>query len=77
MAQLRARGKRAFIWRVGILGWGLTVLLLTLLWSAILQPLLTGADFPSAPEVALRAVIGAPIWAIGGYLFGLWMWKRA
>jgi hypothetical protein len=66
-----AQGKPSFIWRRGVLGWGLPVFLMTTIWRYIdLFHLHTGQALPF--YVSLLAL---PMWLAGGYFFGVSMWQ--
>ena len=65
--QTRARGKWSFVWRAGVLAWGLTS---AFIWSAVMA----WGDGWSLQAFLWHfrlAVIGFPL---GGILFGLFVW---
>ena len=69
-----SRGKRSFIWRYGVLGWGVPVFLTTTAWDyydryGLHKPL-------ESSYLILHLVLGLPIWLAAGCWFGVIMWKR-
>jgi len=70
--QIRAKGKRRYIWRDGVMGWGLPVF-------AIFTPLMLIFG-PSTHQLSMAEIVGTTIfsflvWLVGGYFFGVWMWN--
>src|SRR5215472_8905307 len=75
LSAIRARGRKAFIWRQGVLGYGL--------WFAVsmaaIMPWLSGYDrpFPRHPLLRFVALIFfyLPFGVVGGLWWGRWMWR--
>ena len=66
---VRRRGKRRFIFRRGVLGWGVsTWILFTILRNTF------GVHFDLNSEVMLSAFISLLMFLVGGYFWGLAMW---
>lgn len=65
-ASIRARGSSRFILLAGVLGWGLPV---AILWAAITSRMASVEEFAS---YLIPAIVLFPL---GGYLWGLLMWK--
>lgn len=71
----RAHGRTAFIWRNGVLGWGLPAAVLTALYKLIqdqglvLSPILT-------PTLRNALVLIVVVFPVLGWLFGGWLWER-
>lgn len=65
-AVIRARGSRRFIFLAGVLGWGLPV---AILWAALTSQMASVEEFVS---FLIPAIVLFPI---GGYVWGLLMWK--
>lgn len=65
--QIKAKGKKRYVWRTGVMGWGLPVF-------AIFTPVMLVFG-PSTHQLSKAKVAGATvlsllIWIIGGYPFG-------
>jgi hypothetical protein len=69
--RLIARGKQSFVWRRGVLGWGLPVFVTTTAWRYID----TLHRHASREIVFYATVIMLPIWLVGGYVVGVSMWQ--
>jgi hypothetical protein len=70
--QIKAKGKKRYIWRTGVMGWGFPVF-------ATFTPLMLILG-PRTHQLSKAEIVGVTIfsfflWMIGGYLFGLSMWK--
>lgn len=71
----RAQGRTAFVWRNGVLGWGLPAAVLTGLYKLIqdqglvLSPTLT-------PTLRNALVLIVVVFPVLGWLFGGWLWER-
>lgn len=70
--QVRAKGKNRYIWRIGVMGWGLSTFAIFTAITLILGP---GTHRLSTTEIVLTAVFNLIVWTGGGYFFGLQMWK--
>ena len=75
LAVIRARGRKAFIWRQGVLGYGLP-------WGVIMAailPWLNGNDrpFPGRPLLRFATVLWlfVPLGMISGVFWGRRMWR--
>jgi len=69
-----SRGRRSFIWRFGVLGWGIPVFLMTFAWDYYdgYRPY---KPFNTA-DLIFHLAVGLPIWMACGYWFGAVMWRR-
>ena len=73
--RLRAHGRTHFLWRNGVLGWGLPAALLTAVYKIIqeqglvLSPAMT-------PTLRNALVLIAIVFPVLGWLFGGWLWER-
>lgn len=63
-AEVRAKGRQAFVWRNGVLQWGLTM-------CGVFVGMQT-AQTPS--RLPLILLINVPAWFVGGLLFGFLTW---
>src|SRR5437016_3459445 len=70
-----AQGKQSFIWKRGVLGWGLPVFLIITV-SKYYGPLRTFDRFHADRGFLVYLLVVLPIWLLAGYLFGLSMWQR-
>jgi hypothetical protein len=75
-SRLRSRGKRAFLWRGGVLSWALPIFLFVLCFDELIWPLVTGEPLPSIEHLLLRILVGVSLWIVIGLLFGLWLWHH-
>ena len=76
--QTRQRGRRRYVWQVGVVSWGIPMFL-------VMTPLLYvqqhGLTWPAVGGIHLLslilgiAVINAVIFLLGGYCFGAIMWS--
>ena len=70
--QIKAQGKQRYVWRTGVLRWGLAVFAI---WTPLM--LIVG---PRTHPLSLGEIIGVIVislflWTVGGYVFGSWMWR--
>jgi len=70
--QIRAKGKKRYVWRTGVMGWGLSVF-------AIFTPVMLIFG-PRTHQLSKTEIVGTMIfsllvWMVAGYFFGLSMWK--
>jgi hypothetical protein len=73
LQKIRARGRRHYIIFYGVLGWGMsTFLLTTSFWEWYGQ---SGWHWPSRANLLRMIILGVPIWAVAGYIFGSSMWS--
>jgi hypothetical protein len=73
IARVVARGKRSFLWRRGVLGYGVTVFLLTTAFDLWLRH---GDNTLNAQYLAFSIPLRLVIWLVAGYWFGTVMWRR-
>jgi len=59
-----------FIWRVGILGWGTPMFIVT----EFALPIARGS-MPRGAELAFQLVLGVLVWGGASYLFGRGLWR--
>jgi hypothetical protein len=71
--RIRAKGRKHFIFYTGILGWGMSVFLLTTFWHWYVD---YGWHVPRRVDLYLSILLGLPIWSVAGYMWGAFMWKR-
>ncbi|QZY53623.1 peptidylprolyl isomerase [Crassaminicella profunda] len=69
----RQKGKSYFIWRKGVLGWGIPTAILFQVSMAILNNGLNIDAFTSRKFI-LNLVTSVIVFPIGGYFWGMWMW---
>jgi hypothetical protein len=63
-AATRGQGRWSYVWRTGVLGWGL-----------IMFGAMGGTQIAQQPQRWLFLLgINLPLWACGGFFFGLWTW---
>jgi len=70
--QIKAKGRKRYVWRTGVVGWGLPVFAIFTPVMLIFGP---RTHQLSKAEIAGTTIITLLIWIVGGYLFGLSMWK--
>jgi hypothetical protein len=63
----RARGERFFVWVNGVLGWGVPMALLWTFYHGWYEQKDNG--------LYVTAAIAFPIFTVGGYLWGKYMWR--
>jgi len=69
--RMKAKGKKSFVLRVGVLQFGGFMFLAMTLLDFMQKP-----AFPRQPiDYFVQIVIGLLIWPAGGYLFGHFMWR--
>jgi len=75
LAAIRARGRKAFVWRQGVLGFGIPYAVA----MGLIMPWLTGYSrpFPGHPVLHVTAMIVfyAPLGVLAGFWWGRWMWR--
>ena len=73
--RLRANGRSYFIWRNGVVGWGLPAALVTAIYKVIEQQ---GLVWPPALSRDLQSafVLIAVVFPVLGYVFGSWLWTQ-
>ncbi len=70
--RIRAKGRKHYIFYTGILRWGMSVFLVTTLWAWYEK---YGWHVPPQRDLYFSILIGLPIWSVGGYFWGAFMWK--
>lgn len=74
-ARLRSGGRSAFVWRNGVVGWGLPAAVVTALYKVVeTQGLAWPPTLPDELRPAL--VLIALVFPALGYLFGGWLWAQ-
>jgi hypothetical protein len=63
--QVRARGRRRFVWVNGVVGWGIPTAILWSIWMGY------SIGWNRTVSFLISALIFFPI---GGYFWGAWMW---
>ena len=73
--RLRANGRSSFVWRNGVVGWGLPAAIVTALYKVIDAQ---GLAWPVMLSPGLRhaLVLIALVFPALGYMFGGWMWTQ-
>ena len=69
---IKAKGKRRYIWRTGVIGWGLSVFAIFTPTTLIFGP---RTHQLSITEIVAETMLSFFVWMVAGYFFGLWMWK--
>ncbi|MBA3031354.1 MAG: hypothetical protein FP816_21420 [Desulfobacteraceae bacterium] len=64
--KIRSDGRSSFIWRKGVLQWGITI---SIFWSILMQIIQ-----PQKP-IWIRPLVAIILFPIGGYIWGLFVWK--
>ncbi len=65
-AKLRERGRSRYVWRYGVLAWGLTT---GVMWALVM------AGRHGWDSLPLYLAFGVPGFSAGGYLFGVLTWE--
>jgi hypothetical protein len=69
----RQQGRRRFVWRQGVLGYGLAMFFAMTIAMPLFDWML--GERPQGPSSwIVRFVIGVPLWLGMGYLFGRGLW---
>ena len=69
-AAIAAKGKTRWVIVRGILGFGITVIVLTFLQDWLVDHSISGFR-----QISFDLLVRVPIFLLGGYLFGLATWK--
>jgi hypothetical protein len=69
-----SRGKKSFIWRRGVLGFGLPCFLMTAV--ADHYGFIGGHRFANLRDFLIHEALRLPIWILAGYFFSLRLWKH-
>ena len=70
----RAMGRRAFVWRYGVLGWGLPAALLTIAYAFIKEQGFSWSAGAASSRLRLGIVITLVLFPVLGHLFGGRLW---
>jgi hypothetical protein len=70
----RAMGRRAFVWRYGVLGWGLPAALLTIAYAFIKEQGFSWSAASASPKLRAGVVITLVIFPALGHMFGGRLW---
>jgi len=76
LEKIRAKGRKHFILYTGMLGWGLSVFVITTIWAWYDDH---GWHVPTdgiPPSEWGHAAFRLVLWLTAGYFFGVQMWKR-
>jgi hypothetical protein len=69
----RAMGRRDFVFRRGVLGWGVPAALITIVYKVVQEQ-----GFVTAPQLtaALRTaiIVALVVFPLCGWIFGRWLW---
>jgi hypothetical protein len=71
----RAMGRRAFVWRYGVLGWGLPAALLTIAYAFIREQGFSWSADAASSRLRLGIVITLVLFPALGHLFGARLWE--
>jgi len=72
--QIKAKGKKQYVWRVGVIGWGLPVFAIFTPIMIIFGPRMHQL---SRAEIGGITVVSLLVWLVSGYFFGLSTWKSS
>jgi len=70
----RAGGRRAFIWRYGVVGWGLPAALLTIAYVFIREQGFSWSAGAASPKLRAGIVITLVLFPVLGHVFGGRLW---
>lgn len=70
----RAMGRRAFVWRYGVLGWGLPAALLTIAYAFIKEQGFSWSAGAASSRLRVGIVITLVLFPVLGHLFGGRLW---
>ncbi len=71
----RAMGRRAFVWRYGVLGWGLPAALLTIAYAFTKEQGFSWSADAASSKLRLGIVITLVLFPALGHLFGGRLWE--
>lgn len=71
-AAMIKRGRSHFVWRYGVLGWGLST---AIAWAVFMELWQSGLEHFSAARLAIYLAVALLLFPVGGYLWGRCMWK--
>lgn len=71
----RAMGRRAFVWRYGVLGWGLPAALLTIAYAFIKEQGFRWSADAASSTLRLGIVITLVLFPALGHTFGARLWE--
>ncbi len=64
---IQSTGESTFIWKHGVLMWGLGAALLWAIIMELIQP---------SSNVIIRPLIALIVFPVGGYFLGKWVWTQ-
>lgn len=70
----RAMGRRAFVWRYGVLGWGLPAALLTIAYAFIKEQGFSWSADAASYRLRAGIVITLVLFPVLGHMFGGRLW---
>ncbi|MFI5310848.1 MAG: hypothetical protein ACHQQ3_06415 [Gemmatimonadales bacterium] len=70
----RAMGRRAFVWRYGVLGWGLPAALLTIAYAFIKEQGFNWSAGAASSKLRFGVVVTLLLFAMLGHIFGGRLW---
>jgi hypothetical protein len=70
----RALGRRAFVWRYGVIGWGLPAALLTVAYAFIREQGFRWSAGAASPTLRIGIVVVFAVFLMLGHLFGGRLW---
>ena len=71
----RAMGRRAFLWRYGVLGWGLPAALLTIAYAFIKEQGLRWSPDAASSKLRLGIALTLVLFPALGHAFGARLWE--
>ena len=74
-ARQREIGRRAFVWRYGVLGWGLPAALLTIAYAFIKEQGFSWSAGTTSARLRAGIVITLVLFPVLGHLFGARLWN--
>ena len=72
----RSRGRGPFIWRRGVIGWGLPAALVTIGYKLYQEHLAVGG-YTLTADARTGILVSAVVFPLCGYLFGRWLWTSS
>jgi hypothetical protein len=72
--QQRAMGRRAFVWRYGVLGWGLPAALLTIAYAFIKEQGFSWSADAASSKLRIGIAVTLVLFPVLGHLFGGRLW---
>jgi hypothetical protein len=72
----RSRGREPFIWRRGVVAWGVPAALVTIGYKLYQEHLLSGGAVLTH-QARMGIIVSAVVFPLCGYLFGRWLWMSS